>query len=79
MAYDGIVTMAVARELANRITLGKIDKVYQPESDELVLIIHTKKGNMKLFASVDPAASRVHLTGESISNPPAPFSFCIWF
>lgn len=77
MAYDGIVTMAVARELANRITLGKIDKVYQPESDELVLIIHTKKGNMKLFASVDPAAARVHLTGESINNPPAPFSFCM--
>ncbi len=77
MAYDGIVTMAVAHELADRITLGKIDKVYQPESDELVLNIHTKKGNHKLFASVNPAASRLHLIEENIANPPAPFSFCM--
>ena len=77
MAYDGIVTMAVARELADRVTLCKIDKVYQPESDELVLIIRTKNGNLKLYASVDPAAARVHLTEEDIVNPPAPFSFCM--
>ena len=30
MAYDGIVTMAVAHELSDSITMGKIDKVYQP-------------------------------------------------
>ena len=77
MAYDGIVTMAVAHELSDSITMGKIDKVYQPESDELVLNIHTKNGNRKLFASVNPAASRLHLTCENIQNPPAPFSFCM--
>lgn len=77
MAYDGIVTMAVAHELSDSITMGKNDKVYQPESDELVLNIHTKNGNRKLFASVNPAASRLHLTCENIQNPPAPFSFCM--
>ena len=48
------------RQLSDSITMGKIDKVYQPESDELVLNIHTKNGNRKLFASVNPAASRLH-------------------
>ena len=30
MAFDGIVTMAVARELSEKISTGKIDKIYQP-------------------------------------------------
>ena len=77
MAYDGIVTMAVARQLAERLTTGKIDKVYQPEADELVFNIHTRQGNVKLYASVDPAAARVHLIEESLPNPPAPLSFCM--
>ena len=36
MAFDGIVTRAMVRELQDRILLGKIEKVYQPEADELV-------------------------------------------
>ena len=51
MAYDGIVTRAVVRELQKNILLGKIEKVYQPEADELVFHIHTKNGNRKLVTS----------------------------
>ena len=51
MAFDGIVTNAVARELKDTLLLGKIEKIYQPESDELVFHIHTKKGNYRLYAS----------------------------
>ena len=41
MAFDGIITMAMVKELQDTIHLGKIEKVYQPESDELVFNIHT--------------------------------------
>ena len=34
MAFDGIVTRAMVRELQDRILLGKIEKVYQPEADD---------------------------------------------
>ncbi len=77
MAFDGIVTMAVASELQSIITTGKIDKVYQPETDELVFNIHTKSGNVKLFASANSASSRVHLIEDTLPNPPAPLSFCM--
>ncbi|MBQ1959194.1 MAG: NFACT family protein, partial [Firmicutes bacterium] len=40
MAYDGIVTCAMAQELNEKIYMGKIEKVYQPEADELVFVIH---------------------------------------
>ena len=77
MAFDGLITCAMASELRDRILLGKIEKVYQPENDELVFHIHTKKGNVKLYASVNSAHARVHLIDENLQNPPAPLAFCM--
>ncbi len=77
MAFDGIVTNAVARELKNALVLGKIEKVYQPEPDELVFHIHTKKGNRKLYASANSNHARIHLIEENPPNPPSPMGFCM--
>lgn len=77
MAFDGIVTRAMVRELQDRISLGKIEKVYQPEADELVFHIHTKNGNVKLLASAGSAHARVCFITENPVNPPAPLAFCM--
>ncbi|MCI9596007.1 MAG: DUF814 domain-containing protein [Firmicutes bacterium] len=77
MAFDGIVTSAVASELKNALVLGKIEKVYQPEPDELVFHIHTKKGNHKLYASASSNHARIHLVKENPPNPPSPLGFCM--
>lgn len=77
MAFDGIITCAMVKELQDTILLGKIEKVYQPESDELVFHIHTKKGNCKLYASVNSARSCLHFMKENPVNPPAPLAFCM--
>lgn len=77
MAFDGIVTRAMVRELQNKILLGKIEKVYQPESDELVFHIHTRNGNVRLLASAGSAHARVCFISENPVNPPAPLSFCM--
>ena len=44
MAFDGIVTTAVTKELKDRLTGGKIDKIYQPSSDELFIAIPESSG-----------------------------------
>lgn len=77
MAFDGIVTGAMARELADTLLLGKIEKVYQPEPDELVFHIHTKRGNYRLYASAASDHARIHLITENPPNPPAPLAFCM--
>lgn len=77
MAYDGIITCAMVRELQDKLYLGKIEKVYQPENDELVFHIHTRKGNVKLYASVNSSRAAVHLIDENLPNPPAPLAFCM--
>ena len=53
MAFDGIVTRAMVRELQDRILLGKIEKVYQPEADELVFLdITASHEGRKTFAEL---------------------------
>ena len=37
MAYDGIVTAAVAKELEDALLYGKIDKIYQPKKQKLLI------------------------------------------
>ena len=55
MSYDGTMTKAVAEELDRRFTGGKIDKVYQPQDDTLVLNLRSKtdRGSLLLSASAN--------------------------
>ena len=77
MAFDGLMTRAVVRELQYSITQGKVEKVYQPEPDVLVLMIHTRAGNVKLLLSAGPSHARAHLIKEAPVNPPEPYTFCM--
>jgi predicted ribosome quality control (RQC) complex YloA/Tae2 family protein len=77
MAFDGIITYAEASELSQRITLGKIEKVYQPGSEELLVHIHTSRGNVRLFMSCNSQSARVCLTEGSYTNPDQPPAFCM--
>ncbi len=77
MAYDGIITYAVAKELNERISLGKIEKVYQPGREELLVHIHTARGNVRLFMSANSQSARVCLTEDTYTNPDQPPTFCM--
>ena len=77
MAFDGIITSAIATELSNTITLGKIEKIYQPTGEDLLIQIHTKEGNVKLFVSCGSQSARICLTEDKYSNPMTPPNFCM--
>lgn len=51
MSYDGVATAAAVSELQQNLTLGKIEKIYQPHSEQLIFNIHTKAGRKKLLLS----------------------------
>ncbi len=57
--------------------MGKIEKVYQPGSEEILLHIHTRSGNVKLFISSNSQSARVCLTGGTYTNPEQPPTFCM--
>ncbi|HHW95339.1 MAG TPA: fibronectin/fibrinogen-binding protein [Mogibacterium sp.] len=77
MAYDGIITYAITKELNEKIPLSKIEKIYQPGSEELLIHLHTKKGNFRLFISCNSRSARVCLTEKKYENPDKPPMFCM--
>lgn len=77
MAFDGIVTRAAVREMKEKIIQGKIERVYQPEADQLVLNIYTREGNHKLLMSAGTSHARVHFIESSPVNPTEPYAFCM--
>lgn len=77
MAFDGIMTAAMAIELKTALDGAKIEKIYQPETEELLLHLHTRDGKKKLLLSASSHHAGVHLTEESYENPAQPSSFCM--
>ncbi len=77
MAFDGLVMAAVKKELKERIIGGRIEKIYQPLPEEIVLIIHKDKRKFRLLASAHARDARIHLTGNSRENPLTPPLFCM--
>ena len=77
MSFDGIVTNSVVSELKNSIIGGRIDKVYQPEKDELIIHIRNKGNNYKLLVSSASNNPRIYITNGSKENPATPPMFCM--
>lgn len=76
MAFDGLFTKAMAGEL-QVLKNGRISKVHQPNTQEIVLLIRADGQNHKLLISIHPSYSRIQLTDEVISNPAEPPMFCM--
>jgi predicted ribosome quality control (RQC) complex YloA/Tae2 family protein len=75
---DALTLTAVTSELAGILIGGKVEKIYQPESVELHLVIRTlRDGTCRLLISANGSRTRLHLTGCAKENPPAPPMFCM--
>ncbi|WP_206459007.1 Rqc2 family fibronectin-binding protein [Anaerovorax sp. IOR16] len=77
MSFDGFVTGAVARQLNQTLSGAKIEKIYQPETDELLFHIHSKKEKYKLYLSSNSSHPRIHFIEEATNNPANPSGFCM--
>lgn len=77
MSYDGMVTHCIVSELKQTILNGKIDKIYQPEPDEIIFLIRTYQGNYRLLLSASASHARVHLTEVNRENPMVPPMLCM--
>ena len=76
MPLDGITLKAIVDELSF-LESASVQKVHQPERDEILLLLHTKNGNKKLLLSASPASPRIHLTEREYKNPDTPPMFCM--
>lgn len=77
MAFDGAFLWLIRHELARQIVGSRVDKVYQPTKNLLVLSLRSKDFAGKLMLSADPGGARLQLTTASIENPPVPPMLCM--
>ncbi len=77
MAFDGITVSCIAYELNNILAGGRVDKIYMPDSDSVVMAVRSQGTNYKVFLSCNPSIPRVHLTTASRENPLSPPTFCM--
>lgn len=76
MSFDGIFTKAVVDEIYPLLLNGKINKINQPDKNEINLQIYNKD-NYKLLLSCANNLSRIHLSEKSKKNPITAYNFCM--
>ena len=76
MAFDGIVTKLVVDELYNNIVGGKINKVFEPNKNEIILDIYNKE-KFLLDICIDSSNCRLNLTTYLKVNPKVAPNFCM--
>lgn len=77
MALDGIVLSSIVAELNDVLVDGRIDKISQPEKDELIISIRNNRTSYKLLLSAQANFPRLHLTNIQKNNPITAPSFCM--
>ncbi|MDU1053389.1 NFACT RNA binding domain-containing protein [Clostridium baratii] len=69
MALDGIFLNNLITDLKEYLVDSKIDKINQPEKDEIILSLRKNRTNFKLLISASSQFSRMHITNMQKENP----------
>lgn len=76
MAFDGIVTHSIVKELKNIIGL-KVDKVFEPDKNAITLGLYGRNLNLSLLLCISSSNCRIHLTTHNQKNPLTAPNFCM--
>ena len=77
MAFDGITIANIVTELNQTITGGKINKIAQPENDELIITIKNQRKQHRLFLSASASLPLIYLTETNKPSPLTAPNFCM--
>jgi predicted ribosome quality control (RQC) complex YloA/Tae2 family protein len=77
MALDGVTLYHLVKEMAPQIVGARIDKVTQPEKEEIHLLIRNQGQSYRLLFNISATAARLNFTQENKKNPSSPPMFCM--
>lgn len=77
MAFDAVTVRCLVKELQDKLINGRIDKIHQPEKDEITMHVRTRSDSCKIVLSASPAHPRAHFTDVSKKNPITAPMFCM--
>lgn len=77
MSFDGFSLAPLAKELHEQLAGARIDKIYQPNSSTLLLILRRITDTIRLTISANPERPGLYITEDQPENPAAPPAFCM--
>ncbi len=77
MAYDAFMMRAVLSGIQAQFINAKVERVLQPQTDELDLVLRVGKESKRLVFNVGPNAPRMQLSSQSKENPLKAPTFCM--
>lgn len=77
MALDGITISGLVRELNHTLVGGRINKIAQPETDELLLTIKNQRTQYRLLISASASLPLIYLTESNKISPLTAPNFCM--
>jgi len=77
MPLDAVFLSALRNELDAALRGLKIDKIQQPEQDQILLTLRGQGASERLLLSAGAGDARVHLTDAAFENPANPPMFCM--
>lgn len=77
MAFDGITIAAMVKELNTSLKGGRINKIAQPESDELLITARGQDGQKRLLLSASPSLPLLYFTSKNRISPLTAPNFCM--
>lgn len=77
MALDGAFLRHIKKELEENLLNSKVDKIYQPSKDEIILSMRSREGATKLLLSARANSPRINITAYSPENPKVPPMLCM--
>ena len=77
MAFDGITVANIVHELRETLLEGRINKIAQPEEDELLLAVKTPSGMKRLSISASASLPLIYLTDANKPSPMTAPNFCM--
>ncbi|MDE6627312.1 MAG: NFACT family protein [Lachnospiraceae bacterium] len=77
MAFDGVVISNIVRDMKERLSGGRIYKIYQPENDEINLVIKNQGNTYRLMLNASATLPLVYFLSENKQNPAVAPNFCM--
>lgn len=77
MAFDAGMLRFVTAEINEKLTDGKVDKIYQPSKTEIVLLVRCRGEDHRLWICAGGNGARINLTELKPENPETPPMFCM--
>ena len=77
MAFDGVTIANIVKELNDTIVGGKINKIAQPEADELILTIKNNRTQYRLLISASASLPLIYFTDKNKVSPLTAPNFCM--